>query len=75
MEKFGSGMEKIQIRDKHPGYATLLGDVQRLANRVMLSITIFFINNSFLFHLPWGCSETEEPWHVPRLRQIDFAIS
>jgi hypothetical protein len=24
MEKFGSGMEKIRIRDKHPGYATLV---------------------------------------------------
>jgi hypothetical protein len=23
MEKFGSGMEKIRIRDKHPGSATL----------------------------------------------------
>ncbi len=24
MEKFGSGMEKIQIRDKHPGFATVI---------------------------------------------------
>jgi hypothetical protein len=32
-KKFGSGMEKIRIRDKHLGYATLIGDVQKLANR------------------------------------------
>jgi hypothetical protein len=27
MEKFGSGIEKIRIRDKHPGSATLVADL------------------------------------------------
>ncbi len=32
MEKFGSGMDKIWIRDKHPGSATLQRTMARVAD-------------------------------------------
>jgi hypothetical protein len=29
-EKFGSGMEKIRIRDKHPGSAIILMSIEKI---------------------------------------------
>jgi hypothetical protein len=29
-KEFGSGMEKIRIRDKHPGSATMVAKLQRI---------------------------------------------
>jgi hypothetical protein len=43
MEKFGSGMEKILIRDKHPRFATML----------LKNFPIFW--PVFRIQIPWTC--------------------
>ncbi len=48
-KKFGSGMEKIRIRDKHPGYATLYRPVLLV---VVLQLGILPVIDERPFHAP-----------------------